>query len=61
MVYQESQGDFKDFDFFEEHRILKDPAGDEVETESEASPTKLPWGRSPSFYEESSFGSPLSP
>lgn len=35
MIFQESQGDFKDYDYFEERRILENPQGEGEEAESE--------------------------
>ena len=53
LVFQESEGDFKDYDYFEEKRILQDPEGD-AENEDDNTPMK-------SGYGDDSFGSPYSP
>ena len=57
LVYQESEGDFKDYDYFEEKRILQDPEGD-AEDESELN---SPMKTNGSAYGDDSFGAPLSP
>ena len=47
LIFQESQGDFKDYDYFDEKRILENPLGDFEEGESEMSPMKSPYPMSP--------------
>ena len=49
-IFQESQGDYKDYDYFEEKSILENPQGDFGEEESENnSPTKYPLSPDQSF------------
>ena len=59
VVYQESEGDFKDYDYFEEKRILQNPEDNaDTDAESEFSPSRS-WAGGSMI--DDSFGSPLSP